>query len=333
MKSIQFSEYGNSESIQLLDVKPAVVGAGQVRVRLEAAPLNPSDIMLTDGIYALRPDLPSATGSEGVGHVTEVGADVTAVKVGDRVLSLPFDEPGTWQEERVVDERHVARVSHDTDALQLATTGVNGATALQLLTYGGDLAPGSWVAQNAANSGVGSFVIALAKHAGLRTLNIVRRVDAVEPLLAAGADVVIVSSDTLADDIANALGEEKISLLLDAIGGEIVESFVPSLAQSANVVSYAVYSGKAPSINPFALVFKDLHVHGFWVNNWLRTSSREDVEKSYSHLVALIADGTLSTPVEAVYRLEDYAAAIEHARRTGRGGKVFFASDEYIANS
>ncbi|MDF2583060.1 MAG: trans-2-enoyl-CoA reductase [Mycobacterium sp.] len=326
MKSVQFGQYNAPHTVGLFDAERAPVGVGQVRVDIEVAPLNPSDFMLMDGHYPFRPELPSPAGSEGVGRVTEVGAGVSSVAEGDRVLVLPSDQPGTWQEEKVVDERHVLRVDGNADPMQLATAGINAATAYLLMQYV-QLEPGSWVAQTAANSGVGMFVLALARRAGLRTLNVVRRTSAVAALRDAGADVVLVGDEDLPARLSEALGDDEIGLLIDGVGGPIIDGFVPHLARGAHIVSYAVPTGLPIIVNPMHLNFHGLHVHGFWVHNWLDSAPRAEIERVYAHLTELIADGTLRTPIDAVYHLDDYSTAIAHARSSRRAGKILFGAD------
>jgi mitochondrial enoyl-[acyl-carrier protein] reductase / trans-2-enoyl-CoA reductase len=323
MKSVQFSEYGVPGAIRLVDAEPVRPRAGEVRVAVEAAPLNPSDFMLIDGRYPFRPQLPSPAGSEGVGRVVETGDGVTSVKVGDRVLVLPSGQPGTWQEEIVIAERFVIRVGRDADPVQLATVGINAATAHLLLRYGNP-EPGSWVAQTAANSGLGGFVIALARRAGLRTLNVVRRPEVADALLDLGADEVVVSDGTLGEQVAEVLGDDRISLLLDGVGGPVVGDLAPYLGREAHIVSFAALSGQPIAVHPMHLNFRNLHVHGFWLNNWLDSAPRDEIEQVYAHVIDLIADGTLSTGIEATYGLDDHAVAITHARSTGRAGKIVF---------
>lgn len=325
VKSVQFSEYGAADSIRLADVEATRPGPGEVRVAIEAAPLNPSDFMLIDGHYPFRPRLPSPAGSEGVGRVVELGEGADSVEVGDRVLVLPSPQPGTWQEEIVLGQRYVVRVGTEADPIQLATAGINAATAYLLLRYG-TLPAGSWVAQTAANSGVGAFVIALARRAGLRTLNVVRRAGAVDALVDAGADEVVVSDDTVATRIAEILGDEKIALLLDGVGGAVVSDLAPFLGREANVVSFAALSGRPIAIHPMYLNFQNLHVHGFWLNNWLDSAPRAEIEEVYGEVVGLIADGTLTTAIDATYGFEQFAEAIGHARSTGRNGKIIFGT-------
>jgi NADPH:quinone reductase-like Zn-dependent oxidoreductase len=116
---------------------------------------------------------------------------VESVKVGDRVLA-----PGsfTWRERMVIPARGLFTLPDDADPQQLAMLGINPPTAALLLSEYVDLKPGEWVVQNAANSGVGRWVIAFAKTRGLKTVNIVRRRELLAELEAIGGDIVVVDA-------------------------------------------------------------------------------------------------------------------------------------------
>lgn len=325
MISVQFDEYGSLDSLYLANVDSPHLGPGEVRVAIEAAPLNPSDFMLIEGRYPFRPPLPSPAGSEGVGRAVEVGSEVNSVKTGDRVLVLPSEQPGTWQDEIVVAERFAVPVSGDSDPYQLATVGINAATALLVLRYGGELPEGTWIAQTAANSGLGAFIRALARRQGLRTLDIVRRADVAEKLREAGSDAVVVSDDAYTASVAAVLGDDRLGLVLDGVGGAVVNELGPFLAREASVVNFAAPSGQPVSIHPKYLNFGNLHVHGFWLNNWLDSAPREEIIGVYQHIDELIADGTLSTVIEGAYPFARFAEAVRHAQTPGRNGKVVFS--------
>ncbi|WP_179855266.1 zinc-dependent alcohol dehydrogenase family protein [Paractinoplanes atraurantiacus] len=320
MKSLQLYEFGKPETLRLLDVDPAPVGAGQVRVAIEAAPVNPSDFLTLSGRYAVRPMLPSPLGAEGVGLVTEVGAGVTAVTAGDLVLVLPNPQPGTWQEEAVVPERFVVRADPNADPVQLATAGINAATAYLLLGYGDALKPGDWVMQTAANSALGAFVVALARHRGLRTLNVVRRAGVEVP----GGDAVVVSDETLTAQVRDVLRGDRPSLLLDGVSGPVAGTLAAVLAPNAHIVNFAALSGQQLVIDRVHLLFKSLNVHGFWLNNWIATAPRAEIERVYAEVTGLIADGVLRTEIAAQYGLGDFERALAHANAPDRTGKVVF---------
>src|SRR5882672_530126 len=223
MKTLQFSSFGSpTDVVELVEIEPTDPGPGQLAVALEAAPINPSDLTLIKGVYGARPELPAALGAEGVGRVIAVGDAVDAARVGERVLVVPTLEQATWRQQTVLDERNAVPVDADGDPLQLAMLGINPLTAYCLLHRYVKLAPAAWVAQTGASSATAGYVVALARHAGLRTLNVVRREDSVAPLLGAGADVVLVEGPDLAEQAAEAIGDAPVELIIDAVSGEPV---------------------------------------------------------------------------------------------------------------
>ena len=187
------------------------------------------------------------------------------------------------------------------------------------------LTPGAWVAQTGASSASAGYVLALARHAGLRTLNVVRRAASVEPLLAAGADVVLVEGADLAERAADAIGDASLELIIDAAAGEPVAQLAPRLQIDGKIISYTARARQPLTIPIVDLIFRGVSVHGYWVNRWLQRTPRDTVMQTYHELATLVADGTLVAPVEATYALADYDEALAHALRSDRHGKVLFA--------
>ena len=326
MKTLQLSSFGApTEVVELAEVVPADPGPGQLAVSMEAAPINPSDLNLIRGVYGVRPSLPAALGAEGVGRVIAVGDGVDGSRVGTRVLIVPTLEQATWRQQLVLDERNAVSVDLDGDPLQLAMLGINPITAYCLLHGYVKLAPGAWVAQTGASSATAGYVLALAKHARLRTLNVVRRADSVKPLLDAGADVVLVEGPDLAERGADAIRDAPVELIIDAVGGEPAAELASLLKIGGQIISYTARARQPLSIPVADLIFRGLSVHGYWVNLWLASTPRDTVTQTYHELAALVADGTLSAPVEATYALADYREAIADAARNDRHGKVLFA--------
>src|SRR5260370_40321119 len=98
MRAIHLTAYGNpAENLKVVEVpEPNAPSAGEALVRMEYAPIAYSDLLLANGVYLLRPTLPSVIGGEGAGIVEAIGSGVTSVKVGDRV-TIPFGT-FTWTE-------------------------------------------------------------------------------------------------------------------------------------------------------------------------------------------------------------------------------------------
>jgi NADPH:quinone reductase-like Zn-dependent oxidoreductase len=326
MKTLQLRAFGKPTTApELVESEAAEPGAGQVRVALEAAPINPSDLLLITGRYGHRPPLPAPLGAEGVGHIVAVGRGVDPVRIGERVLIVPTLEQGTWQDEAVIDEGGAIPVDPKADALQLAMLGINPITADLLLRRFTDLAPGAWIGQTGGTSAVGRYVIALAREAGVRTLNVVRRPEVADELVGLGADAVVVSGPDLGEQLEKALGDEQITLLLDGVGGEVVAELASRLVFGGTIVSYGGMSGAPVVVSPADLIFRDVHVRGFWLKHWLDTTPRAEIAAAYGRLAGLVADGTLQAPVAATYPLEQFRNALAHSAQAGRAGKVLFA--------
>src|SRR5208282_3907999 len=220
MRQLQLIAHGGpSDVIELNTVSESALGQEDVLISMEAAPLNPSDFLFVRGMYGVRPAFPSPVGAEGVGRITQTGSKVDRALQGKRVLILPTYEQGTWADQVVVPVRNVVPVSDEADPLQLSMIGINPATAYLLLSRYVSLMPGDWIGQTAANSAMGQYIIALAKLAGVKTLNVVRREAAAEQVRQWGGDLVVLHGDNLHRDVEEALDGKKLSLVLDTVGG------------------------------------------------------------------------------------------------------------------
>jgi len=322
MKAAQLAQFGNPpEVIELVDLPdPGPPAAGQVVIDLEAASINPADLLTLTGQYGAKPpELPLVPGAEGVGRVSAVGPGVENVKIGDRVIN---PGRGNWREKVVAPARALTPLPAAADVLQLAMLKVNPPTAYLMVHRIVDLQAGDWLIQNAANSGVGQSVIRLAKAAGFKTVNVVRRPELIARLTAIGADAVVLDGDDLAARVAEATGGNPPKLGIDAVGGGATRHLAQALAESATLVNYGLLSGRPLEIDARETVFRDLRVRGFWLARWAARATPAEAAEIYGKLGALVVSGQLSVAVEATYPLAEVKAAVAHALRPGRDGKV-----------
>src|SRR5580704_3161161 len=243
MKAIQIEAFGNpADVVEVVDVPDVGAPApGEVVIAIEASPINPYDLLMISGGYGYRPRLPAIVGTEGVGRVVAVGAGVKHVKEGDRTL-VPY--PGPAWVERIKTDAPWLRPLPPGDVNQFAMLGVNPPTAYLLLTKFVQLARGSWVIQNAANSSVGRATAAIAKSLGLRTVNVVRRDEVVAEMRALGGDVVLLDGPDLSTRVAAETGNASITLALDGIGDTSPMNLMSCLSESGMLVSYGGTSRK-----------------------------------------------------------------------------------------
>jgi len=303
---------------------------GQVLLELLAAPINPSDVLTLTGQYGMLPPLPAIGGNEGVAKVVEHGPGVEGPAIGKTVL-LPIGI-GSWATHMVAEAKSLVPLPDGVDPVQLSMITVNPPTASLLLSEFVDLEEGDWVIQNAANSGVGSYLIALAKVRGLKTVNVVRRESLVEPLLAAGADVVlvdgVVDGKSLAERVKAATDGAAIRLGIDAVGGAATARLGEALTEGATLVNYGAMSGEPCTLAPTVIIFKDVTVRGFWLAKWFRSATPEQQKEVFGEIIGLVASGKLSAPIHATYPVKDIKEAVAVAAGGERNGKVIIVNDK-----
>jgi len=305
--------------IAAVDLQLPPPAAGQVRVKVLAAPINPSDVLTLTGEYGMLPPLPAIGGNEGVGRVEELGPQVTNLKVGQLVL-LPVGG-GTWVSHLNAPANKLIALP-EADPLQLAMLTVNPPTASLLLSRFVDLKPGDWVIQNAANSGVGSYLIQLAKLRGFKTLNVVRRESAAAAVAAEGGDVVLVDGPDLAKRVRAATGGAEVRLGIDAVGGEATDHLAACLCEGGVLVNYGMMSRQPCQVAPASFVFRDVTLRGFWLAKWFQKATPAEQMQLFGELTQLIASGKLHTRVAATYDLSQIKEAVAAAASGERAGKI-----------
>jgi NADPH:quinone reductase-like Zn-dependent oxidoreductase len=316
MKAIQLTAYGNpAQSLKIAEVsEPNAPSAGEALVRMEYAPIAYSDLLLADGVYLLKPKLPSVIGGEGAGIVEATGPGVTRVKAGDRV-TIPFGT-FTWSEKVVAPADGLFVVPPSIDAKTASMLNINPTTAVLLLSEFVKLKPGDWVVLNAANSQIARCLIAIAKSRGLKIAGIVRRPELIPEIETLGVDFVGVESPELSKQIQTATVGMRIRLGLDAVGGPATAAIASVLSPGAHLVVYAWLSGLPIHVGPGDLLAKRLNIHGFWM---YYEEYLPKIPAALAEAAKVVASGGLTLPITATYKPFQIKGAIEQARH---GGKV-----------
>ncbi len=322
MKRAQYSQRGPLPQafIEAVDFEPPTLQSGQVLIQVLAAPINPSDVLTLTGAYGTLPPLPAVGGNEGVGKVVKLGPDVTAPAVGQTVL-LPVG-CGTWATHVVGEAKRLMPLPGNADPQQLAMMTVNPPTALLMLSEFVELQPGDWVIQNAANSGVGAYLIQLAKMRGLKTVNIVRRDSVVADVKSLGGDVVLVDGPGLAKRVNEATGGAEIRLAIDAVGGKSTDNLAMCLAEGGTLVNYGMMSGEPCVVAPSSFVFRDVTLRGFWLALWFRKATPARQMEVFGQVAKLIAEGKLHTRIHATFDVVQIKDAVAAAAAGERDGKI-----------
>ena len=321
MKAIHLTAYGNpAQNLTVVEVsEPNRPSAGEALVRMEYAPIAYSDLLLANGVYLLKPKLPSVIGGEGAGIVEAVGPGVTSVTVGDRV-TIPFGT-FTWSEKVLAPAQGLFVVPPSVDAKTASMLNINPTTAVLLLSEFVKLKPKDWIVLNAANSQIARCLIAIAKSRGLNIAGIVRRSELIPEVEALGVDFVGVESPELSKQIPTATGGTPISLGLDAVGGPATATMAGMLSPGAHLVVYAWLSGLPIHVPQGDLIIKRLNIHGFWM---YYEEYLPKIRAALTEATKVVASGKLALPISATYKPSQIKEAVEHSQR---GGKVLLDFD------
>jgi NADPH:quinone reductase len=324
MKAAVFEKFGDpSQVLQVRDVPEPHPGPGEVRVRMILSPMNPSDMMVVEGRYGILPALPATPGFEGVGVVDEVGPGLIGRFVkGKRVLAINT-QGGNWAEYAVIPARQARPVADDIPDEQVATFLVNPATVLAMARHVLAVPKGEWLLQSAAGSNLGRMMIKLGKHDGFKTLNVVRRREAIDELKTLGGDAVISSADGPIDEqVSRITGGKGVRYAIDPVGGQTATEVFRSLGENGRLVLFGTLSGEPMAVDPRLVISGPRSVEGFWLGHWMRQRSIPALLLLFREIAALSRQGVLHSEIGRVFPLREIQAAAREAATVGRMGKT-----------
>jgi NADPH2:quinone reductase len=326
MKAAVYESFGEpSHVLSVRDVAEPMPGPGEVRVRMILSPINPSDLLVVQGLYGVLPKLPSTPGFEGVGIVDEVGPGILARVLGlkgKRVVAIN-SAGGNWAEKAIIPARQARPVPDDISDEQAACFFVNPATVLAMARHVLAVPSGDWLLQSAAGSTLGRMLIKLGRHDGFKTLNVVRRREAIDELKALGGDAVISSADGPIDEqVRRITGGDGARCAVDPVGGETGTGIFRSLAPGGRILLYGTLSGEPITVDPRLVISGPRSVEGFWLGHWMLGRSIPSALLVFREIAALIRQGVLNSDIGQVFPLGEIKQAAQEAAIVGRQGKV-----------
>jgi NADPH2:quinone reductase len=243
VRAVGVTEFGGPEALHLVDVPDEPLGVDEVRVRVAAATVNPTDTYARAGAYAGRDPVkqpPWVPGMDVAGEVAEVGAGVQHVAPGDAVMGIvvPSGAHGGYREDLVLPADSVARVPAGTDAVAASTLPMNGLTARLALDLMA-LQPGQVVAVSGAAGAFGGYVVQLAKADGLTVVADASEADE-ELVRSLGADVVVRRGDDVAARIRERFPDGVDGLADGAVQDALV---LPAVRDGGAVATVRGYRG------------------------------------------------------------------------------------------
>ncbi len=280
---------------------------GQVLVRIEAAPCNPSDLLLLQGKYGALKTLPTVPGWEGAGTVVASGGGPLAWWLKDKRVACgqQEDRDGTWAEYVVANAAECVPLKRQLRMEQAGSLIINPLTALGLLETarrGGHRA----AVHTAGASQLGRMLVAMAAEMNYPIINVVRREAQVELLKSLGATHVLNSSDQDFVDRLQAIATKlQATAAFEAVGGEMTGAVVNVLPKGSTVYVYGALSEEAcENIDPIELIFRQKTISGFYLGDWLHAQGSLGVLRAASRVQKMLIDGRIETQVQRTVSLE-----------------------------
>jgi len=303
----------------------------EVFLKFLAAPINPADINIAQGVYGNKKNVNDIGGMEGVAKVEKVGSAVKDLSEGDWVLNHDFSL-GTWTQFAQCDAKSVMKISNDIPIPYAATISSNPAAAYRMLRDFEKLNPGDVIIQNAPNSMVGLAVVQMAREMGVKTVNIVSdkrpNVDEkLEILTNLGGDINVTEDIFQTYEMIEILKELPApKLALNCVGGEITADMCRLLAPGGTLVSYGNMSMKPIVVPEDVVAYKQLKLKGFWMSKWNETHTKEERSEMIEDIVSQIRNKQLSFFYE-MHDFDDFDHALKVSQTPFQFRKVVLNID------
>jgi NADPH2:quinone reductase len=261
MKAVRIHELGPAGNLRLDEIDKPVPGEGEVLIKNAAAGVNYADIARRNGSYLQKTPLPYVMGLEAAGTIETVGADVADFETGQRVLALIGS--GGYAEYVAAPASQLFPIPDELGFGEASALLVQGLTAVGLLR---EARAGQIILIHAAAGGVGMLLVQLAKHRGLTVIGTASSPEKLEKVIELGADFGInYTEDDWTEQVLQATDNRGVDIIIEMVGGDIVEKNLKVLAVNGTMWVYGSASGQDYKLSVMGLLNKNHIVRGYWL--------------------------------------------------------------------
>ena len=314
MLAIQATRTGGPDVLEAVDLPVPSPGPGQIRIRHEAIGLNFIDTYHRSGLYPVK--MPAVLGQEGAGEVTAVGADVTSVKVGDRVAWCGL--LGSYAEYEAVPAERLVPIPAGVTDQDAAAAILQGMTAHYLSHDTFPLKRGDTALVHAAAGGVGLLLVQMCHNIGARVIATVSTDEKAKLAREAGADeIILYTQSDFEVETKRLTGGKGVDVVYDSVGKTTFEKGLNLLRPRGLMALFGGSSGAVPPFDPIQLSQKgSLYVTRPTLVNYI--STREELLARSGAVFGMMAAGKLKLRAEHSYPL----AQAQQAHRDLEGRKT-----------
>ncbi|WP_439026912.1 quinone oxidoreductase family protein [Haloarchaeobius sp. DT45] len=319
MKAIEVTEYGDTESMRVVEDEVPEPGPGQVRIQVEAAGINFADIMQRRGHYPGGPEAPFRPGFEAAGTIEAVGEGV-AYEGGERVVGLVGQ--GGYAEYAVTDAESLFPIPEGMSFAEAAGFPVQFLTAHNCLFGWGGLEEGESVLIQAAAGGVGTAAVQLADRAGAEVFGTASTQEKLDLAADLGCDYPInYTEEDFREVVLEETDGEGVDLALDGVGDDVFAESVRSTKDFGRIVPYGAASGVPGTLDTSEMFFRNQSVIGYHLGKAMQTKPQRVLE-AVPDLTQGLESGELEVVVGETFALEDAAEAHQYIEDRKSTGKV-----------
>ncbi|MEM1073695.1 MAG: NADPH:quinone oxidoreductase family protein [Pseudomonadota bacterium] len=320
MRAMQVTEL--DQPLEMRDIPLPSAADNKVVVKVHTCGLNFGDLLIIKGTYQEKPELPFTLGMELCGTVTELGAGVTDLAIGQRVAAYcGFDALADYA---AIDAKLCVPVPDAMTDEHAAAFFITYGTSHVALDYKAKLQPGERLLVLGASGGVGLTAVELGKLMGAEVVAVARGTEKLKVAKAAGADHLLDSDKDDIRDAVKALGGADV--VYDPIGGEQFKAAMRACRPEARLIPLGFASGEIPQIPANHLLVKNLTVLGLYWGGYTRVNPKV-ITDSLAQLTQWYAAGRISPHVSHVLPLEAANEALDLLRTRKATGKVVVRID------
>jgi NADPH:quinone reductase-like Zn-dependent oxidoreductase len=336
MRAVRLEAYHEdvTEAIRGLNVveqplpKPS---RGQVLVKIEATPCNPSDLLFLQGKYGVRKKLPAVPGWEGAGTVVASGGGWLAGWLRNKRVAcgVQGDRDGTWAEYFLANATDCIPLKRRLKFDAAASLIVNPLTAIGLLdTARRDGHPAA--VHTAGASQLGRMLVRIAGRAKYPLVCVIRREEQAQLLKSVGAELVLNSADVdFVEQLATACQQVNATAAFEAVAGDMTGTLLNAMPRGSCVYVYGALSEEpCGNIDPIDLIFRNKTVTGFYLGEWLRRRGAFGVLRRANRLQRMLIDGLIETKVQRQIRLDEVGEGLQQYVESMTEGKVLILPQE-----
>lgn len=321
MKAVLCKSFGPAENLVVEEVASPTPKPNEILLDVHAASVNFPDTLIIEGKYQFKPPLPFSPGGEAAGVVAAIGAKVSHLKVGDRVMGLTGW--GSFAEQVAVPAYNVLPIPAQMDFATAAAFGMTYGTSMHALKQRANLQPGETLLVLGAAGGVGLAAVEIGKAMGARVIAAASSAEKLDVAKQAGADELInYSAESLRDRLKELTGGQGVDVIYDPVGGQLFEEAFRSIAWNGRmlVVGFAA-GGDIPALPANLPLLKGAALVGvFW--GAFAQRQPQDNAANFQQLFAWHAEGRLRPLISQRFALEQTAEAIAMLGQRKAVGKL-----------